>query len=471
MKIKNLKRALIKFFILGFAFIGMTGLSHVSADAAGKDGRVKALSYEEYLEQIKKEEQAVEEHKKEDPANGLISIGKQEKREKDIKGNNLVEKPIVSSTRNANYQIIEGDFSSLGEKKSYNIDIDYTDIGTAAIALVKTGKSDVSLSISDSDGELKNMHTYDGCSRVWYFIDKPSLDAKVVSYTTSVEARSYDSDASGFRVMAGDKKDIESMISGMENAVWLEYFTEKEKNQFFTSYTPNREESWYRFTSSGTDVITILNRHPEIRFRIYDVDTLYTWFDSDERNEVNENVHKTNFCQSYNYAEKARITLTAGKDYYLVVYSLGTISAQPLVEDTMNITVGKPNMARGITTIFATSKLTATSSSYSPAVNIIVGDNGKTIPKTAVVERVDRKSDPGVRLSELPYWRIKYPGARAWLTSGQCEPSIEIGYTKDGTNNKNMNGIWQISAKASSVASPLTVTPGIYMMYYYELGD
>jgi len=71
----------------------------------------------------------------------------------------------------------------------------------------------------------------------------------------------------------------------------------------------------------------------------------------------------------------------------------------------------------------------------------------------------------------LPYWRIKYPGARAWLTSGQCEPSIEIGYTKDGTNNKNMNGIWQISAKASSVASPLTVTPGIYMMYYYELGD
>ena len=114
MKIKNLKRALIKFFILGFAFIGMTGLSHVSADAAGKDGRVKALSYEEYLEQIKKEEQAVEEHKKEDPANGLISIGKQEKREKDIKGNNLVEKPIVSSTRNANYQSIEWDLSSLG---------------------------------------------------------------------------------------------------------------------------------------------------------------------------------------------------------------------------------------------------------------------------------------------------------------------------------------------------------------------
>lgn len=60
-------------------------------------------------------------------------------------------------------------------------------------------------------------------------------------------------------MMAGDKKDIESMISGIENVVWLEYFTEKKKNQFFTLYTPNKAESWYRFTSSGTDVFTILN--------------------------------------------------------------------------------------------------------------------------------------------------------------------------------------------------------------------
>jgi len=147
------------------------------------------------------------------------------------------------------YQVIEGDFSSLGEKKTYNVDIDFSDIDTAAFALVKTGKSDISVTISDSEGELKNLHTYKGCSRGWYFVDKPSLDATVVSYTISVEAISYDSEASGFRVMAGDKKDIESMISGIENAVWLEYFTEKKKNQFFTLYTPNRDESWYRFTS------------------------------------------------------------------------------------------------------------------------------------------------------------------------------------------------------------------------------
>lgn len=412
MVIKNLKlckEVLIRFFVLGLVLIGVMGFRYVSANAADNVDR-----------------------------------------------------------SDEDYQVIEGDFSSLGEKKTYSIDIDFSDMDSAAIALVKTGKSDVSMTISDSDGELKNLHTYKGSSRGWYFIDKPSLDATVVSYTISVETISYDSEASGFRVMAGDKKDIESMISGIENAVWLEYFTEEKKNQFFTLYTPNRDESWYRFTSSGTDVFTILNCYSEIRFRICDVDTLDTCYDS---NKANEEVHRTNFCQSYHHAEKDRITLTAGKDYYLVVYPVSRISSQPLVEDTMNITIGKPNMSRGDTTVFATSKLTATSSTFSPAVNITVGDNGKTIPRTAVVDQVDRRSDPGVRLSELPYWRIKYPGGRAWLTSGQCEPSIDIGYTKDGVNNKNINGIWQISGKASSSCSPLTVTPGIHISYYYELGD
>ncbi|RKI39647.1 hypothetical protein D7V86_15630 [bacterium D16-51] len=461
MVFKNLevfKSALIKFFILGFAITGVTGLSHVSADAADDDYKIKSLSYEEYLEQTKKE----------DAVKGLESTGKQIL-EKDIKRNSLVNKSMVSSAQNVNYQVIEGDFSSLGEEKTYHIDIDYTDIDTAAIALVKTGKSDVSITISDVSGELKNFYTYEGCPRLWYFIDKPSLNATVVSYTISVKAKSYDSDASGFRVMAGDKKDIESMISGMENAVWLEYYTEKKKNQFFTRYTPNREESWYRFTSSGTDVFTVLNDHPEIRFRICDVDTLYTWYDSND--SENGDAHRTNFCQSYNCAEKARITLTLGKDYYLVVYPVSTISAQPLVTDSMNITVGKPNMGREITTVYATTKLTVPSSTYSPVANIIVGDNGETIPKTAVIDWVERRNNPGALLSELPYWRVKYPGARAWLTSGECEMRINIGYTKDGTNNKNINGIWQISEKASSSASPLTVTPGIYMMYYYELGD
>lgn len=403
------KEVLIRFFVLGLVLIGITGLYSVSADAADNDGR---------------------------------SVG--------------------------DYQVIEGDFFSLGEKKTYNVDIDFSDIDTAAFALVKTGKSDISVTISDSEGELKNLHTYKGCSRGWYFVDKPSLDATVVSYTISVEAISYDSEASGFRVMAGDKKDIESMISGIENAVWLEYFTEKKKNQFFTLYTPNRDESWYRFTSSGTDVFTILNCYSEIRFRICDVDTLYEYYDS---NKADKDVHRTNFCQSYHHAEKDQITLTAGKDYYLVVYPLSMISSKPLVEDTMNITIGKPNMSRGDVTVFATSTITATSSTFSPAASIMVGDNGKTIPRTAVVEWVERRSNPGLRLSELPYWRIKYPGGRNWLTSAQCDFRIDIGYTKDGPNNKNINGIWQISGKADKHSSPLTYTPGINIAYHYELGD
>lgn len=255
------KKTLKKFFISGLVFVGITGFGYVSADAEDNNYRVKSLSYEEYLEQIKEEELETREQKKENSANESRSTDKLTEGKENIKRNNLEKMPIASSFKKANegYQVIESEFSSLGEKKTYNIDIDFTDIDTAAIALVKTGKSDVSMTISGSEGEIKNLHTYKGCSRGWYFIDKPSFDATVISYTISVESISYDSEASGFRVMAGDKKDIESMISGIENVVWLEYFTEKKKNQFFTLYTPNKAESWYRFTSSGTDVFTILN--------------------------------------------------------------------------------------------------------------------------------------------------------------------------------------------------------------------
>jgi len=221
--------------------------------------------------------------------------------------------------------------------------------------------------------------------------------------------------------------------------------------------------------TSGTDVFTILNYYSEIRFRICDVDTLYEYYDSNET--TNKDAHRTNFCQSHHHAEKDQITLTAGKDYYLVVYPLSTISSKPLVEDTMNITIGKPNMSRGDVTVFATSTITATSSAFSPAASIVVGDNGKTVPRTAVVWRVDRRNRPGLLLSELPYWRIKYPGGRNWITSAQCDYIIDIGYTEDGTNNKNINGIWQISGKADKHYSPLTYTPGINIAYYYELGD
>ena len=370
------------------------------------------------------------------------------------------------------YQIIEGSFSALNEIHTYNVDVDFTNMDTAAICLVRTGKSNVSMTITDSEGtELAVKGTISTGSRRWHFLDKPSSGSTVETYTISVKATSYDASESSYRVMIGSKEDTEPMISGLENAVWLDLYSEEKSNQFFTSYTPNRDESWYRFTADGTMVFTLLTYYPQIRFQIRDTEDLYVLFDSNDAD--NDAVHKTKYCtSSYGHAEKARLTTTIGQDYYLVVYSPSVISTQDFIEKTMNITVGKPNMLADSTTEYASSSLRATDSGFSSAVNIHVGDNGATIPLTAVVDDVSIKSaTSGIRLSMIPYWRVKYPSSTSWFNSKYFYSSIDIGYVKDSDTNKNINGTWQVSVQASSTSSPLIFVPGIYTLYYYEIGD
>lgn len=365
-----------------------------------------------------------------------------------------------------NYQVFENSFSALNEVQDYNIEIDFSETNTAAICLVKTGKSNVTMTITDAAGTTL---TTMGGSRRWFFINKPSPDATSVSYTVSVKATSFDSTASGYRVLAGDKKDVEPMISGLENVVWLDLYTETQSNMFFTSYTPNKDESWYRFTANGTMVFTLLTDYSQTRFQIRDINDLTVLFDSND--SANADVHKSKFCGPYSYAEKARLVTTIGQDYYLVIYSPTLISTQDLIEKTMNVTVGNPNMLSQSTTAYATSNISATSSGFSSAVNISVGDNGSTIPRTAVASSVSLRSTDDIRLSMIQYWRVKVPGGTSWYTSGYFYPSIEIGYVKDVSTNKNINGIWQMSVQASASGSPLSFKPGIYINYYYEIGD
>lgn len=371
-----------------------------------------------------------------------------------------------------NYQIIEGNFSAENEIQTYNVAVDFTNMDTAAFCLVRTGKSNASMTILDAEGtELAVRGTSMSSSRRWYFLDKPSSDTTVATYTIKVKAISYDSSGTDYRIMIGSKEDAEPMISGLENAVWIDLYSEEKGNQFFTYYTPNRDESWYRFTADGTMVFTLLTYYPQIRFQIRDVNDLYVLFDSNDVD--NADVHKTKFCtSSYGHAEKARLTTTIGQDYYLVVYSPSLISTQDFIEKTMNITVGKPNMLSSSTTVYASSSLRATATGYSSAANIYVGDNGDTIPVTAVADDVSiRSATSGIRLSMIPYWRVRHPSSSTWLNSKNFYPSIDIGYVKDSNTNKNINGTWQISVQASSTSSPLTFVPGLYISYHYEIGD
>lgn len=363
------------------------------------------------------------------------------------------------------YQKYTGEFTSSDEEKVYKIDIDFTNIDTAVIGIVRNGKSNVVMTIYDSqENQLVTMSAYEKEGRRWYFIDKPFNDSTVESYTVHVTTDKYVSDSSKYTLFTGDKKNLEYMISGEENAVWLDLYREKDNNSFFTGFTPNKYESWYRFLADGDVTCTILTYYANVRFEIKEVDTKKSIYNT-------KNVaatHKTKFCLSYGHAEKAQINTEVGKEYYLIVYPLEQISPLPFVDKTMCITVGKPNMMSGSVTKYSSSKLAARSSGFNSSVSIDFTSDD--IPNTAVAVTVYIKSGTSsVKPSNIQYWRVQRPNNSIWYTSGRFRTSIDMGYVEDANTNKKIKGIWRISAQASS--STFSFIPGLYVTYYYELGD
>lgn len=370
-------------------------------------------------------------------------------------------------TNMGNYQVIEDNFTSTNEVKTYNISIDFNDIDSAAVCFIRTGKTDATMTVTDEAGNvLTTMGTSKSNARRWYVLNKPFLDSGICNYTVTLTSYNYDENISSYRLTVGDEADIEEMISGIDNTVYLDKYTEKSGNAFFTYYTPNRFKSWYRFTAlDETTVFTLLTYYPETRFQVFELqNTNIPIYDSAKDSEA----HRTKYCtSSYKNAEKAKLKLQMGKEYYLAVYASSQISSQPLVTKTMNISVGKPSMLGESGTFYATSLVTGKKNSYSPSVIIPVDS---TIPKTAVADYVLLQSGTaGVKLSDISNWSVKLPSENSWRNANKNASTITIGYVPDATNNVNINGNWQFRFEPSG--SSLTFIPGIYIHYYYEIGD
>lgn len=246
------------------------------------------------------------------------------------------------------YKVIEDTLATESDEKTYDIDIDYSTMNSSAICFVRMGESYVTAEIKDSEGNIiKIVGAADVQPKRWIYIDKPAQDSTVVHYTVKVTNSKYVANSSKFRLIYGDKKDIEAMLSGPENATPLDWYTEKDSNFIHTEYTPNKDECWFKFTPQKSMVtFTLLGDHTETRFKIVDTNTLLPLFDSNDSN--NNSIHKNKFCGAFNYAEKAKIQgMTIGKEYYLVIYSPNRISMVDFLEDTINVAVGMPHMLSG----------------------------------------------------------------------------------------------------------------------------
>lgn len=208
----------------------------------------------------------------------------------------------------------------------------------------------------------------------------------------------------------------------------------------------------------------MLTYYPELRFQICDTVDLRVMFDSNSEN--NNDIHKTKFIQDMPGAEKARINTVAGQEYYLVLYTPSKISALPMVEKNVNLTVGLPYMAPEQSEWHYGNRITADTSSYSSISYVDVGDKGKTLPLTAVAREVQWA---GERPSNVNYFRVKEPGGNSWRNSAEYGITLDYEYKADSKSNKNINGTWQLGFKAS--LEPVSFVPQFKVYYCYELGD
>lgn len=360
------------------------------------------------------------------------------------------------------YEAFEGSFSSAEDSVTYNFSIDFSQMDSAAVCIVRKGYIGTNMKVYDENGtQILAKSTNNRQAKSWGYIDKPSENSTVCNYSIVVKPNSYEDRASDYRIIIGNKNETELMMSGIENTVLLEQYYESKMNLQNSTYVPNVGEFWYKYTKNLTSIITIVNQADDIRFKILDVDTLLEKYNS----ETDAFAHRKEYTGSFASVEKKELdVLEDGKEYYLVIYCTNPNKSLPIRTASMVTAVGNPIMHPGSVTITPGKSVLAPGSSFSAVSTFSILSD---VPKTAKVDRVYLY---GVQNSQIDRWRLTAPGQTGWtLNEASHSTILHFSYTHDSKNNISLIGNWKAAFKSSG--SNYTFTPRYEIYYYYEYGD
>lgn len=373
---------------------------------------------------------------------------------------NVIEAPIVDD-----YQVFEGSFTSVSDIATYNFSIDFSTMSSVAVCLVRKGYVGTRMEVFDESGNQVLFNgTGNSQAKKWGYIDKPSSDATECNYTIVVKPNMYENRSSDYRIIIGDKKDTELMMSGIENTVLLDQYYHAEINLQNSDYVPNNGEYWYKYRREPTSVITILSDVTDIRFYILDANTLEVKFDS----VIDPSTHKT-FPKigSWICSEKARPNTVVGSEYYLVVYSTKPNSNLSLRTGNMGTAVGHPIMTSNRISISPEITVSLPKSGYSSTIILDIEDDD--LPNTAQVKEVTLS---GSSLSNVEFWRMQAPNIPYWIDNpSSFWYGVDMNYKDDSSGNARLKGTWNSALKASSSGKGKTFTPRYNFTYSYEYGD
>ncbi|MBD5486239.1 MAG: hypothetical protein HDR18_12095 [Lachnospiraceae bacterium] len=360
-------------------------------------------------------------------------------------------------------QTIEDSVTSVVDVKSYSIDIDFTGMDTAAVCLVRTGKSEVKMRVTDENGNtLMADSTGFRSPKRWIYIDKPNTDTEIGHYTVEVFATSYDASSGAFRVIIGNKDDAEAMMGGLENVVDLDMFFDDKDNYILSAYTPRDDEYWFTTNMPSPSTLTLLSHSAKLRIKLLDIDTLDVKFDSND--STWNKMHSTKFTGQYSYAEKATFAALTGQRHYLVLYNSTPEEGTGVLEKEFRLGVGQPMYGLDHEEVFGSS-VTLNASSYS---STSLNMNKDSVPTTA---QMNEAYISGMQYTKLGRWRLRAPGQSSYRTSSTGDMYINYNFTPVGSLNTFAKGSWDMGIILKSGSSSMNYYPSVTFSYYYEYGD
>lgn len=386
-----------------------------------------------------------------------------------------------------------GNMTELGEiamdkdfvNTTYGLKADFSTCSQILIGLVRvSGRSAIRFDVFDENGKKINEKLIgwrDENSRVnykrWITIDNPREDSKVHLYNIRVNQVKYENDTS-YRLVTGNAQNSRELLGGKENSVDVEPYkdfysesTKKGGNLILGEYIPGEigKGYFYHFKYEG-ETITLCTRKANLRFCIYN-ENKKIQYDS----KSDDYAQRIEWMGGFSCVQKAKGSLEKkleiGKDYFVEVYSVGSIDDFEEDYNSYQLAIGDPILNSRIDTFYAGKTLSIPEKGFSNVLAFNLQDG--SVPDTALVKRITPKDNSGKRPHELvaiTKFRVRNSteSYNVWHTCTGFYNSCEFTMSVNSPVSTHLKGRWEIEAYSEDA---ITITPGFEVEFYYEIGD
>ena len=386
-----------------------------------------------------------------------------------------------------------GNMTELGEiamdkdfvNTTYGLKADFSTCSQILIGLVRvSGRSAIRFDVFDENGKKINEKLIgwrDENSRVnykrWITIDNPREDSQVHLYNIRVNQVKYENDTS-YRLVTGNAQNSRELLGGKENSVDVEPYkdfysesTKKGGNLILGEYIPGEigKGYFYHFKYVG-QTITLCTRKANLRFCIYN-ENKKIQYDS-KRDDYAQRIE---WMGGFSCVQKAKGSLKKkleiGKDYFVEVYSVGSIDDFEEDYYSYHLAIGDPILNSRIDTFYAGKTLSIPEKGFSNVLAFNLQDG--SVPDTALVKRITPKDNSGKRPHELvaiTKFRVRNftESYNVWHTCTGFYNSCEFTMSVNSPVSTHLKGRWEIEAYSEDA---ITITPGFEVEFYYEIGD